>query len=357
MKKRLLALGLAGVMTLSLFGCASSTTTEATTTAATEASAEMEKLLTSGHVAMIVGLPLYLGEDLGIYEDYGLDVERTHYISGPPQLEALPSGAWEIGWIGMAAANTAVLQHDAKIIGVAGTDISHKIFVREDSPIYASGAGHVDGYPELYGTADDWRGATILCEKGTIHYMNLVLALGLLGVSEDEVEIVHMDVTSALQAFKAGEGDVFVSYGTPTLEAESLGYKVVETMDGIDSATPAVLICTQEILDERPEVVIDYLKGSMDAMLYIQDESHLAENKEAYKIFMTEESGVEFTDEEVDSSWAMYAWPDLETAEELCEIDADGVSGFQHLYASPSALPGALWLPLKCWPPTKALVT
>ena len=59
---------------------------------------------------------------------------RTHYVSGPPQLEANPSGDWDIGWIGAPAAITGVLTYNMKVISLSGYDYSNKAFCRADSP-------------------------------------------------------------------------------------------------------------------------------------------------------------------------------------------------------------------------------
>lgn len=42
------------------------------------------------------GLPIYVGIEKGWFAEEGLDVDVLVYVSGPPQMEAVPSNAWQV---------------------------------------------------------------------------------------------------------------------------------------------------------------------------------------------------------------------------------------------------------------------
>ena len=114
MMKKMMALVLTAAMITGMTACskapeekksepAAQTQTEAReeekTEAATEPAGEPEKLTISVHPSGH-GLPAYIAQEKGWFEEEGLDVETLVYISAPPQMEAYASGAWEIGTTG-----------------------------------------------------------------------------------------------------------------------------------------------------------------------------------------------------------------------------------------------------------------
>ena len=129
--KKILAMLLAASMLLALCACGASgsssgssqpAATESTGSEPAAAPVELIDLPTSGQNVVQTAVPLIAGEKMGIWEDLGLNVTRTHYVSGPPQLEANPSGDWNIGWIGAPAAITGVLTYNMKVISLSGYD-------------------------------------------------------------------------------------------------------------------------------------------------------------------------------------------------------------------------------------------
>ena len=86
MKKRILSMLLAVAMVLSMTACSGGNKDK-------DAGKGEENSITisvhpSGH-----GLPAYVAEQNGYYEEEGLDVETLVYIGAPPQMEAYQTGA------------------------------------------------------------------------------------------------------------------------------------------------------------------------------------------------------------------------------------------------------------------------
>lgn len=272
------------------------------------------------------GLPAYVGINNGIFEKHGLDVENMTYISGPPQMEAIPSDTWRCGVAGIAASITGVLNYNLKIIGFSVWDQpAHALFVREDSPIYQSGKGHLADYPEIYGTAEDYKGIDILCAKGTVGYLNLLSTLRALGLSSDDVNVIHMEIPAAYQAFKAGEGDALITWTTYTDEAEAAGWKKVSSAEASGLMLPTPIMATEKAL-ENPEVLQQYMDAMLESMMWLNDN---VKDAAGNYYDMCIEEGVKTTEESCLSTMQTHKAPSIEDFKEMMTADSDGLNGFQ----------------------------
>lgn len=291
------------------------------------------ELKTSGQDVVQTGLPPMVGEKLNVWEKYGLYVTRTHYSGGPPQLEAAPAGDWFMGWIGVTAANNGLLKYDMIALCLSGYDNSNIAIGRTDGDIFKSGLQNYEGAKTTYGTREDWKGKDILCPIGTVDYMDLTTMLSRIGLTDEDVNIINIDTTSMRQAFLAGEGDVmFVSSYLAAEFADKEGFEIVHTMDGMDATMSGVLLTTREFLEENEDIVVKYLEGSLEILLWLAKE----ENKEeAAKLFvdgMNEEFGVQLSLEGSILSMDWIEFYDLSFYENLCKVGDDGLTGLQREY-------------------------
>ena len=254
---------------------------------------ELTKLSISHHPALH-GLPAYVAIEKGFFEEEGLDVDMTIYLTGASQMEALPSGSWKLGGGGATAGVVGTIGYDCQILGYVGWDGPIDIYVREDSDIYTAGKGHIDGYPEIYGTAENWKGKTFLLPQGTTAHLALLGTLDRLGLSEDDVNIVHMEVPAAQTAFKTGEGDGVGQWINFALTAESYGWKKVSSCADAGVEVPLTLYGADDIINNSPDTVVSYIKGYMKAWYWITENQE--EATKLYYQFMLEE-GVDTTEE------------------------------------------------------------
>lgn len=291
--------------------------------------AEMMDLKISGHPAPH-SLPNEVAMEKGFFEENGLNVSNTYYISGLSQQEAAPSGTWECGICGIPPTINGALNYGVEIIGFSiYDDAPQYLFVREDSPIYQAGQGNVDGYPELYGTADTWRGATILAPRGTTAHVLILATLDALGLTEADVDIVHMEVPAAAQAFAAGEGDVMAQWSTFTYEAIEDGYKPVSTAASVGLSLPSPILATSEAIAEKPEAVQRYLDTVVSSMEWINDEANRDELNDIYYNLCIDE-GVAISEEAVDWSMEIHHIPTVEELKEMLEVDPEtGMNAFE----------------------------
>lgn len=294
---------------------------------AVAASTSLTKVKTSGQNVVQTSVPLVAGEAMKTWEKYGLDVSRVHYVSGPPQLEANPSGDWEIGWIGATAAITGILKYDMKLISLSGYDYSNVAYARADSDIVKAGN---KGVPGTMGTAKEWKGKKILVGVGTVCYCDLMLTLKALGLTDNDVTIVNMDISTGMQAFLAGEGDVFYASSTYSTEvARHDGYKVVHTMQGMDAGMAGTIIASKKYLAANEDTVVKYLEGSLEILFWLGDPKNQDQATDWFIKVMKEDFGVEMNKADALSNIKQIGFRDMAFYEDLCKKGSDGLTGLQ----------------------------
>ena len=299
--KRLLCVLLVTMMTLSLAACGgggksdqqqgSQQTTQSGDSGGSQA--ELKKLSISHH-PVLSGLPAYVAIQKGFFEQEGLDVDMTVYISGASQMEALPSGSWSCGGAGATAGCLGTIGYGLSLLGFVGWDGPIDIFVREDSDIYQAGKGHVEGYPDIYGTAENWKGKEFLLPNGTTAHLALLATLDDLGLTEEDVKITHMEVPAAQSAFLAGEGDGCGQWINFSLQAESYGWKRVTSSDAAGIGIPNVLFASEDIIKNDPDAVVSYIKAYLKAWYWM--EKNPEETADLFYQYEMEE-GVDTTEE------------------------------------------------------------
>lgn len=299
---------------------------------ATASAEELVDLPTSGQNVVQTAVPLIAGEKMGIWADKGLNVTRTHYVSGPPQLEANPSGDWNIGWIGAPAAITGVLTYNMKVVSLSGYDYSNKAFCRADSALAKAAEGPI---PETLGTADDWKGLTILVGRGTVCDADLMFMLDKLGLTEDDVNIVNSDIDKGYQAFISGSADVlFVSGTYTTMLEEDPAYTVCHTMGGMNAAMAGNIIAEADWLAENEDVVVDYLVGALEVLMWCADDANQEQGAQWFSDVMLEEFGTETSEEAALASEKMTKFHDLSFYEGLCKVQENGLTGMQNEFGT-----------------------
>ena len=275
--KKALSVLFAAIMILSLAACGGNSTNSqpsqpGTSTADDSGSTQKElKKLSISHHPVLSGLPAYVALQKGFFEEEGLDVDMTVYISGASQMEALPSGSWARGGAGATAGCLGTIGYGLSLLGYVGWDGPIDIFVREDSDIYQAGQGHIDGYPEIYGTPETWKGKNILLPRGTTAHLALLATLDDMGLTEDDITITHMEVPAAQNAFLAGEGDGCGQWINFSLQAESYGWKRVTSSDAAGIGIPNVLFASEDIIRDDPDAVVSYIKGYLKAWYWMEE--------------------------------------------------------------------------------------
>ncbi len=216
------------------------------------------KLRVAYFVGSLHGLVNFVGLEKGWFKDAGLEVELVPFINGPAIMEAKRS--WDVGTTGAPGLISGVVGQDVKMIGLAVWDNILDLFVRLDHPIYTAGKGHIKGYPEIYGRPEDWKGSQWLLPAGTTMHLVILTTLKRIGLTEKDVQINNMDVTSAYTAFKAGQGDGLGVWTTLAVMAKENHYKKVSGIQECGSRMATTIFANEDALTNLPDAVRKYLE-------------------------------------------------------------------------------------------------
>lgn len=259
---------------------------------------EREDELPVLRVAMVPylnSLPIQFAYDEGWDVEHGLKLDLEVYSLGPPMLEALAANRWDVGSIGSAGVY-GVASYEAKVIGdtlLASGGL--ELFVRPDSDIL-SVRGHNPDFPEVYGNPETVEGSTIITSIGSFVHLGLLRWLEILGVSEDDVDIVHMDTVQTYQAFRAGRGDVIAFSPPLNYRAADEGWEVIATMSNMDYPIYDMLLANPRIYDEKKDLLVKFVE------LYYRAADYLTANPDLLverQVQFQRENGLDSTEADV----------------------------------------------------------
>jgi ABC-type nitrate/sulfonate/bicarbonate transport system substrate-binding protein len=190
----------------------------------------------------------------------GLKIEYQYYASGPPQNEALASNKWEVGAMGAVPGMLAAIRYGAYIIAVADDESeTNDLWVRPNSPILKTKGGNPK-YPDMYGSAASVKGKTILLTTASTGHYAVIATLKAMGLSEQDVKLVHMEQSAAMAAFEAGQGDIVQLWAPFDYIGESKGWKKMSSGKRAGATILALVIASKKAFEENPEKVAKWLK-------------------------------------------------------------------------------------------------
>ncbi len=211
----------------------------------------------------------------GIYSDLGLNIEESFFDNGPTINEAIASGDLDITATGALPAVSGGIANGTKILAWQSDDgLSNRIYARNDSSIVKTGKGKLDDYPDIYGTADDWKGKKIVCAQGTSSHFTLLATLEAFGLTQDDIEIINMEGASGAAAFAAGTGDLFVGFDPQwsDFQTNSDKYTCVSTCAATGKKLFNVLFAPEEFCNEHSDLVVKFIEGYLKASRQFHDD-------------------------------------------------------------------------------------
>ena len=193
--------------------------------------AEKVQLTFSTVGASVHALPLFVAMEKGWLDELNIELEHISFDNGPIQMEALGANSWDFGTTGQGGIFTGVLAYDTVILAdLVSDDDMMRLYTRADQPIALAGNGHLEDYPELYGTAEDWAGVEIMTPQGTIPHFVTTKVLDKFGLTESDVEMANMSQANAFTALTAGQGELAALMG-------SFGYRIGDDPNYVEVAS------------------------------------------------------------------------------------------------------------------------
>lgn len=286
MKKRTISAWMAAAMLVTaLAGCAPKpveTTTQApaqtAAPAAGEAKTEAPKDLPVLKVAVMPflnSIPIQYMMKEGLDVKNGFKIDPVYFANGGAMNEALAADQWEIGTLSAAAVNSLAIYGAYCIADIGHSEGGLYTLCQPDSAI-AKVKGANPSYPDVYGDAETLKGAIIATNTGTISHLNVIKWLEKLGLTLEDVEIVHMDFPSAYQALMTGNCDVAALNPPTSYTAEGEGMVVTSSLTALGVPQFDSIIVSNKAFNNKRGELVNYTKAFFEATDALQADPDMA---------------------------------------------------------------------------------
>lgn len=236
------------------------------------------------------------------FEKDKIEVKFSTITSGPQQTQALAAG--EIDFLNAVGGTSAIL--------AAANGVDLKVISTYSR---ASKAFMIVTNSKQIKSPKDLKGKKIGGPKGTILHQLLMTSLDKKGLNSDDVEFISMNIPEALSALSNNQIDAALLAGPAALKAIKSGARVVTTGENLIDGT-IVVVASDKIIKEHPEIVEKFLKVQKNSVEYIENNL-----EESFNI-TSQETGLSKEDVK-----QMYNWYDFNP--EIKDSDIDGLKKTQ----------------------------
>lgn len=244
------------------------------------------------------GMPLWYAEKDGQLKDAPFVSKFMLFTSGAPQVEALAADQWDVGAMGAIPTMMASMRYGYKLIGVSNDESeTNDIWVRPDSPLLKH-KGVNSKFPDIYGTAEDWKGKKVLATTVSTGHYALTATLNALGLKDSDVSIVHMEQGQAVTAFNAGEGDILQLWAPLSYIAEAKGWVKVSSGARAGVVVMGGIGVRKDFAEKHPDLVVDWLDAYMRGLEMMKNNPQ--ESVAPLLSYFTDYCGIELTKEQVE---------------------------------------------------------
>ena len=263
--KKTIALALALVIGVGLIGCVpqggASDKAGDTGTASAEdaqgASGELTKVRV-GTDTMQLAYAQVIAKEKGFYEENGLDVDITTYAAGIETINAIVTGAADIGGAYDYALCTRLIP--GSNVRVASGFITNKdgaYWFESDNPDINSAA--------------DLKGARIGIVKGTLGEYLVAKELESGGLTTEDADVVYLSADGEVaSAYVAGQIEAILGLKAFTEEYEKVeGRHTLNTTGDIGIKSQAFIAADETFAKEHPDALAGYLEATQKALDYI----------------------------------------------------------------------------------------
>ncbi|MDR1871104.1 MAG: ABC transporter substrate-binding protein [Deltaproteobacteria bacterium] len=221
--------------------------------------AQTKPLVRTSAQPALHGEPIWRAEISGDLAKAPFSSEFTLFASGGPQVEALAAGQWDVGAMGAVPTILAGIRYGYKFIAISNDESeTNDLWVRPDSKLLKT-KGANPKYPDIYGSANDWKGAKILATTVSTGHYALSATLKALGLKDADVSIIHMEQAQAVTAYGAGEGDILQLWAPFSYIAEAKGWVKVSSGARAGAIILGGVGARKEFAEKSPELVLAWL--------------------------------------------------------------------------------------------------
>jgi len=242
-------------------------------------------LVRASHQPCMHALPTVLATNFGWWDEIGIKVTFHYFVSGMPQVEAGAAGEWDVGAIGTVPCLFAGIKYKQPLIAISNDEsVTNNLMVR----------------PEIFDTwlkdpKRDLKGKTFLVSTISTGHYAVVAYLKKIGLTENDVKIVHMEQSAILSAFLSGQGDVAQTWAPFNYMMEEKGMKVLSHGKDAGVVIPGGVVATKKFADEKPELVAKWLEGYMRGLDFMIDNPR--ESAKHLGKYYREKCGINLSDE------------------------------------------------------------
>lgn len=204
-------------------------------------------------------------------KELGISLKLLHFQSGDEIAKSLHATEWALAGIGMKPALTSIYAHQMLLVGIANNESNaNAVYVHKDSPILAAKGQNPD-YPDLYGSKELLQNQIVLYTQNTSAELLLDVWLSRFGLSLNDVKLKSFDPRAASGAFKAGMGDILVTWSPFTLAAEKNGFTQIANGNTCKLDQYVFLVANQDYASKHPEHIEKVLQVYFKGIDWIQN--------------------------------------------------------------------------------------
>ncbi len=213
------------------------------------------------------GLPFYIAEDQGFFEEEGLNVTIENYASGPSSLAAGGSDEWQAGWQGAPPALTGANAYDLIPAGIMIREDANHIMFMDSDVLEGSSPGEA---------LEEHAVAT---SQNSLAEQTMRACADSLGASSSDVELVPLDGGAVVQALQAGRVSVANSWASPSWPLlQDDQYEEVCSAEDAGVAVLDPFVVTPKFAEEQPEAAAAFLRAAYRANEFINADLERAVN-------------------------------------------------------------------------------
>lgn len=260
MKKKIIALMMVLTLSVTMFSACGK---DSKKTDEGEKTTVRLALMTTGFT-----VPIYYADVQGYFEELGLDLSIEYFSNGPAINEAIASGDIDIAGIGEMPSVTGAITNKSKIVKwMTDDEASIQCYARNDSDIVKEGKGHIKDHPEIYGTAETWKGKEVICAKGTSSHYGLLATLEALGLTESDIKLTNMEGTAGAAAFASGTGDIFFGFDPQWAEfyQNSDKYTQISTCENAGKGLYNLLVASEDFYNNHGDAITKFIQAVLKA--------------------------------------------------------------------------------------------